>query len=150
MGITVVGRRRGVVTRGRTRLLGAAAATVATLAIAATAFAATVTVTVTKTNKKHQTSHVSLHKGDTLRIAFKGNWYDSGYAWKLTGKPSKSVFKYEGKKTKSPGKCCGFPETITYTYSAIGTGNAKLRYSLFGPGNKSKATDVLTVSADVG
>ena len=122
------------------------------LLTAASAVAATVTVTVTKASvdkATNQSKRVTLRQGDTLRIAFRGNWYDSGYSWKLTRRPRRSVLRSIGSKTIPPPRCCGFPETIYYSYHAVGRGMSQLRYTLTGPAGHPKSAGELTVTAQV-
>jgi predicted secreted protein len=135
------------------RALVGAFATAFVLVVAGTALAASVvTVTVAQSSSTkaiNETKHVALHKGGKLQIAFNGNWYDSGYAWTLTHKPASAVLKYAGSTTKSSGKCCGFPETITYIYKVVGTGTTEVRYTLRGPGNNTKSSGAVRVVAKV-
>ena len=130
------------------RALLVATVAVAVLLMAATALAATQTITVTQAsvNKtSHQVKQVTLRQGEKLRIAFVGNWYDSGYRWMLTLKPSRSELRYLGSKTIAPKGCCGRPETIYYTYDTVGHGTTTFIYTLTGPGGKTKGK--LTISA---
>jgi predicted secreted protein len=124
------------------------------LLTAASAVAATVTVTVTTASADkttHQSKRVTLRQGDTLRIAFKGNWYDSGYSWKLTLKPRDSVLRSIGSKTIGSSRCCGSPEPIYYSYDAVGHGMNQLRYTLtrFGAPPKGSGEPTVTVTAQV-
>lgn len=135
------------------RLLVGALVAMLVLVVAGTALAASVvTVNVTQrsgTKAINETKHVTLQKGGKLQIAFKGNWYDSGYAWTLTHKPASAVLKYHDSTTKTSRKCCGFPETITHTYRVVGTGTTEVRYTLHGPGKKTKSSGAVTVIAKV-
>lgn len=138
-------RRRGFVV---------ATVALAVLATAASAAAATVTVTVTQASvdkTTHQSKHVTLQQGDTLRIAFKGNWYDSGYSWGLTLKPRRSVLRSIGSKTMSSPRCCGYPQTTSYSYDAVGRGTSVLRYALtrFGRPPRGTGEPTVTVTAQV-
>jgi len=92
-----------------------------------------------------------LRQGDTLRIAFKGSWYDGGYSWRLTLKPRRSVLRSSGSKTIPPPRCCGYPRTTYYSYVAVGRGTSKLRYTLtrFGRPPKGTGEPTVTVTARV-